>query len=115
MTNSEWVTRSGVPWVKALGGGGGAPVAQSANPSPASKVAQVPQNLISGGASGTLLHFFPASKILPRFSRHTVGVPIVHHTPLKKYGQPIGEGGGGARAPVPPVVTPLVTRITDQL
>ena len=41
-----------------------------------------PKNLMSGGGGGTPTLFFSTSKFLPRFCRHIVGVPFVHHKPL---------------------------------
>ena len=47
------------------------------------KVAQVPKKLMSGGGGGGGdSDTFPTSKFLPRFCRHIVGVPFVHHKPL---------------------------------
>ena len=36
------------------------------------------------GGGGIRYFFFPTSKFLPRFCRHIVGVPFVHHKPLTR-------------------------------
>ena len=66
-----------------------------------------------GGGGDSVTFCFPSSKLLGQFSRHGVGVSIVHHQPLwqaKKKGLRIQRGGGFEHSspPPPPLHTHLV-------